>query len=372
MEDNIFIYLLVSLIVPLGIVLGILRLIFKKSVMFTISFIYVIDIAILFHLGFTAGKFGLIHFLWIIPIGISMLIISFRLTQNLIKKPLDRIIKRITELSKGELKIEITSNIANRHDEIGTLGKAIANMKQELISVVTNVQIQAKEINQLGNALKNISHNLSQSSTEQAASLEEVSTSIEQIASSINQNAANSVQTKNMANESVSMLNNVELSAQESLNAINLIIEKIKIINDIAFQTNLLALNASVEAARAGEHGKGFSVVATEVKKLSEHSSKAAKDIFEFTNNSVEITNNAGKKLNDLVPKIKQTALLIQEITAASQEQNSGASQINIAVQQINQTTIENASAAEEMVLNANELFEKAKNMEKAISFFKL
>lgn len=60
--------------------------------------------------------------------------------------------------------------------------------------------------------------------------------------------------------------------------------EFVKNINDIADQTTLLSLNASIEAARAGEMGRGFTVVAEEIKKLSENSMESAKAIEDLVN----------------------------------------------------------------------------------------
>ena len=137
---------------------------------------------------------------------------------------------------------------------------------------------------------------------------------MEQMNANIQQNTENAQQTEKISTVASEKVREGFKSSEISVKAMQDIVLKTNIINDIAFQINLLALNAAIEAARAGEYGKGFAVVAAEVRKLAERSKKAAEEIDEFSASGVSIAETAGKQLAEAVPEIENTARLVQEI----------------------------------------------------------
>lgn len=104
------------------------------------------------------------------------------------------------------------------------------------------------------------------------------------------------------------------LQLSEKINALTAFIK------DISGQTNMLGLNAAIEAARVGEAGKGFSVVAQEIRKLSEQTKETVPQIKSLTDSiklKVEETN--AKSLDSLQSSQNQAAAT-EEVTASLQE----------------------------------------------------
>jgi methyl-accepting chemotaxis protein len=265
---------------------------------------------------------------------------------RLISKPVKESVEVIKKVAEGDLTQDI--RVLSR-DEIGELAESVNAMRKKMGEAV-------------GQSMA-ISSVLSDSSSQQAASIEETSASLDEMASMTKQNAENTTAANHLmitVREAIEKANQAMTELTRSMTEIARASEQtqkiIKNIDEVAFQTNLLALNAAVEAARAGEAGAGFAVVADEVRNLALRATDSAKDTANLIQDIVNKV-RGGEKLvtvtNDafgsVIGSSKKVQELMEEIAAASREQSDGIHQINRAVADMNQVTQQNAANAQEL-----------------------
>lgn len=283
------------------------------------------------------------------------------------KSSLREIAEKAKQISNGDLTVRLDKR-SDKDELMISLDTMVKKLNETILQIAESSENVAAGSEQLTSAAIQIA----QGASEQASSAEEVSASIEEMTATIHQNSDNAIQTEKIAVSASEGIIRMSKAAKSSLEATELIAEKIKIINAIAEKTDILAINAAIEAARAGEHGKGFAVVAAEVRKLAETSQKAAVEINNLSSASLKLTAEGGQIMEKLIPDIQKTTILIQEVAAASNEQASGAEQIAKAVDQLSSVTQQNSASAEEMSSTSEELASQAQILQDAISFFNI
>lgn len=194
--------------------------------------------------------------------------------------------------------VKITENVKRANDievSLDEVSKAMESLSKELDST----QFSTKKIqNELNDIVEVTKH------TDQVSK-----TCID----SIHKCNDDLVTAKEQAEKINLLSTNVNDDITNVMNQIEQVKNTIGIIQGIANQTNLLSLNASIEAARAGDAGRGFSVVAEEIRKLSETTNAAIKDIQSTIDGFDDKKNKMFTSLTDMQSEIENQELCIKE-----------------------------------------------------------
>ncbi|MFT3735166.1 MAG: methyl-accepting chemotaxis protein [Rhodocyclaceae bacterium] len=298
--------------------------------------------------------------------------------------------------------------------EKDSLLAAVAQMQQSLRSMIQGIQQGAGQLTESATSLSNqmqhideASHESSEATTSTAAAIEELSVSIDHISNSARETEQNSARSTSLAAEGEGLVNQASSSIQEVSDQIltaSSMIEGLEsrtreiggiadVIREIADQTNLLALNAAIEAARAGEQGRGFAVVADEVRKLAERTSKATAEITTMISaiqsdtgsvvtsmqavtprvaNGVEMANRAAAALREISEGANATLDKVHDVANATSEQSQASASVARNVERIAQMVEESAASVRAANDNVHGLQQLAGNLRASVAQFQL
>lgn len=305
---------------------------------------------------------AMINFIVAIIVIIAGIVISYFMARS-ISRPIMAVSERMGRMSEGYLNDEPLET--KRQDEVGQQVHSINTMRERFQSTLYGTLDISRKLNNSSNQLLSATDAVSDSSTQIAATMEQLAAGAEAQANTAtnmaemvgdffedvqqaNQaggevaEAATQVLTRTgdgneMMESSVDQMNDIDQVVRNSVEQIQQldnqtkeISELVIVISEIAEQTNLLALNAAIEAARAGEQGKGFAVVADEVRKLAEEVASSVSEITTIvdqvqkgSSSAVSALENGYTTVQDGKEKIIETQTVFEDITNLVTNMNS-------------------------------------------------
>ncbi len=344
-----------------------------------------------------------------------LIIFSIIILTKGISTPLIKCASVAESIAEGDLtkNIDIEQNKISK-DEVGKLITAVSKMSEKLKGMIFDFKSTSDTLASASQQLSASSEQMSRGVAEQSGRASQIATSSTEMSQTVIDIAKNASSIASSSVDTAKIAKNGEEIVDRAVNEVKAIAETVSesaglmtslgdkskqigdivsVIKDIADQTNLLALNAAIEAARAGEQGRGFAVVADEVRKLAEKTSKATSEIGDmigaiqdevqkavFSMNEgtkrvevgVEYSNNAGKALKDIVRSVDNLQSMVQQIASATEEMSSVSEQISSDIETIANVAKETSTASDQIAESSSDLARLATKLSDLVKQFKI